>query len=106
MEYRWFNTKQKRIKTLFLSSQHSSNILNESNKKKPETILYYNATKGGVDCVDERVGKYSVKYTSKRCHVLVWCNILNLTYYMLLSCTQMYFQIIIKTKPQEKVVSV
>ena len=59
----------------------SSNILNESNKRKPETILYYNATKRGVDCVDERVGTYSVKYTSKRWHVPVWCNILDLTCY-------------------------
>ena len=82
MEYRWFHKKQKKNKNIvLLSSQHSSNILNESNTRKPETILYYNATKGGVDCVDERVGTYSVKYTTKRCHVPVWCNILDLTCY-------------------------
>jgi hypothetical protein len=64
-----------------LSSQHKSNKLSEGNKQKPETILYYNSTKGGVDCVDERVGTYSVKYTSKRWHVPVWCNIIDLTCY-------------------------
>ena len=74
--------KTKYIKNLVLrSSQHSLNILNESNKRKPGTILYYNATKGGVDCVHEQVGTYSVKYTSKRWYVPVWCNILNLTCY-------------------------
>ena len=63
MEYGWFHTKQKRIKILF-SYQVSiqKNVLNEKNKRKPETILYYNATKGGVDCVDEQVGTYSVKF--------------------------------------------
>ena len=49
---------KKNKNVVLLSSQHSSNILNESNNRKPETILYYNATKGGVDCVDERVGTY------------------------------------------------
>ena len=65
-EIQMISYKAKKNKNVvLLSSQHSSSILNEFNKRKPETILYYNATKGGVDYVDERVGTYSVKYTNK-----------------------------------------
>ena len=74
--------KAKKNKNVFLlSSQHKDEKLSEGKTKKPEVILYYNSTKGGVDCVDERVGTYSVKYTSKRWHVPVWCNLLDLTCY-------------------------
>ena len=62
---------KKNKNVVFLSSQHSSNILIESNKRKPETILYYNEAKESVDFVDERVDTYSVKYKSKRWHVPV-----------------------------------
>ena len=73
---------KKNKNVVLLLSHHSSNILNESNKRKPETILYNNATKGGIDCVDKRVGTYSVKHPSKRWHVPVWCNTLDLTCYI------------------------
>ena len=68
-------TKQRKI------SQHTSCKLSDSPKKKPETILYYNSTKGGVDSVDERIGTYSVKYKTKRWHVTVFCNILDMACY-------------------------
>ena len=74
--------KAKRNKTvLVLSSQHNDNKIGNGEKKKPEVILYYNDTKGGVDCVDERVATYSVKYISKRWHVTVFCNIIDLSCY-------------------------
>ena len=74
--------KAERNKTaLVLSSQHNDNIISNGEKKKPEVILYYNDTKGGVDCVDERVATYSVKYISKRWHVTVFCNIIDLSCY-------------------------
>lgn len=71
---------KKNKNVVLLSTQHNENRINEGNeKKKSEIVLYYNSTKGGVDCVDERVSCYSVKYISKRWHVNVFCNILDLS---------------------------
>ena len=53
--------KAKKNKKVYLfSSQHTSCKLSGGPKKKPETILYYDSTKGGVDSVDERIDTYSV----------------------------------------------
>ena len=42
-------------------------ISSENNtKKKPETVLFYNKTKAGVDVVDQMTRKYSVKAASQR----------------------------------------
>ena len=74
--------KSKTTKTvLLLSTQHRSQGLSNDLKKKPESILYYNATKGGVDAVDERISTYSVKYRSRRWHVAVFCDILDMVCY-------------------------
>ena len=71
--------KAKTSKTvLLLSSHHKRPDIADDHKKKPETILFYNSTKGGVDSVDERISTYSVKYRSKRWHVTVFCNILDM----------------------------
>ena len=50
------------------SRQHKSTKI-EGDQKKSETILYYNRTKEGFDCIDERIGTYSIKYKTKRWHV-------------------------------------
>ena len=44
-------TTKRNKKVNILSTQHQSGIVNLTNnpKKKPNTVLYYNATKGGVD---------------------------------------------------------
>ncbi len=47
-------------------------------KKKPNLVLAYNATKCGVDSVDQMTRFYSVKYPSRRWPVQVWSNVLNL----------------------------
>lgn len=72
-----YKTKKNK-KVHLLSSQHTSCKLNNTPKRKPDTISYYNHTKGGVDCADERIGTYSVKYKTKRWHVTVFCNILDM----------------------------
>ena len=66
---------------LLLSTQHKENKISDGEKKKPEFILYYIATKGGVDCIDERVATYSIKYISRRLDVPVFCNIVDLSCY-------------------------
>lgn len=74
--------KAKASKTvLLLSSQHKSPGVSLDRKRKPNAILFYNSTKGGVDSVDERISTYSVKYRSKRWHVTVFCNILDMACY-------------------------
>ena len=46
---------------------HSAPVVNENEaKKKPEEILYYNSTKGGVDTADEVLRCYSTKAASRR----------------------------------------
>ena len=84
--------KAKKNKKVYLvSSQHTSCKLSDGPKKKPETILYYNSTKGGVDSVDERIGTYSVKYKIKRWHVTVFCNILDMACYNAFVTNDFYF---------------
>jgi hypothetical protein len=50
----------------------------ENIKKKPSSVLMYNKTKFGVDCVDHMTRAYNVKAPSRRWPVQVWYNILNL----------------------------
>ncbi|QQP39233.1 SET and MYND domain-containing protein 4, partial [Caligus rogercresseyi] len=59
---------KKNRNVIMLSSQHNNHIIPNDLKRKLEVLLYYNKTKGGVDCVDERVATYSVKYSSRRWH--------------------------------------
>ena len=74
--------KAKLSKTvLLLSSQHKHLDVSDGPKQKPNIILYYNETKSGMDCVDERISTYSVKYHSKCWHVMVFCNLLDMACY-------------------------
>jgi hypothetical protein len=38
---------------ILLSTMHHTSEVSSDDKHKPEIILYYNATKGGVDAVDQ-----------------------------------------------------
>jgi len=54
-------------------------VSSENNtKKKPETVLFYNKTKAGVNVVDQIARKYSVKAASRRWPVHVFCNVIDL----------------------------
>ena len=48
------------------------------NKKKPETIIFYNKTKFGVDITDQMARKYTVKSCSQRWPLHIFFNILDL----------------------------
>ena len=62
-----------------LSSLHSEDIsISSTRKKKPDTILVYNAHKVGVDSVNQMAKKYSTKAGSRRWPVAVFFNILDL----------------------------
>jgi len=54
-------------------------VSSENNtKKKPETVLFHNKTKAGVDVVDQMSRKYSVKAASRRWPVHVFYNVIHL----------------------------
>ena len=50
---------------ILLSTMHNSGIINEETNK-PEIIEDYNATKGGVDTVDQMCGSYTVARITRR----------------------------------------
>lgn len=63
---------------LMLSSMHhSSEIDQNSAKRKPEIILYYNKSKGGVDAMDQKLGNYTCRRQTKRWPVVLLYNMLD-----------------------------
>ena len=64
-----------------LSTQHRSNTVMSDEKKKPEIITYYNATKSGVDVLDKLVRTYSCKRASSRWTVAFFLNMLDIAAY-------------------------
>lgn len=61
-----------------LSSLHKHVEIEDSSVKKPDTILYYNNTKYGVDILDSMAKAHSVKAASRRWPVHSFYNILDL----------------------------
>lgn len=62
---------------ILLSTMHHNNIIDPSNKNKPEIILDYNRTKGGVDTLDQMAHAYTVKRKSKRWPLVQFFNIID-----------------------------
>lgn len=64
---------------VLLSTMHDDKAVDEdSQKKKPEVIQYYNRTKGGVDTVDQMVGTYTCKRRTRRWPMVLWYNMLDI----------------------------
>lgn len=71
----------KRDKKVFvLSTLHNTLRIDDSDnpKKKPNTVVYYNKTKYGVDVADQMARQYSVKCASRRWPLHVFFNIIDL----------------------------
>jgi len=49
-----------------LSTEHHSAEVNPEVKNKPQMILDYNATKGGVDTADKMIGNYTCQRATRR----------------------------------------
>ena len=47
--------------------------------KKPEVILYYNGTKGGVDTIDQMVRTYTVKRMTRRWPLVIFYNMVDVS---------------------------
>lgn len=71
----------KKYKNVILaSSMHHSSDIDESTaeKCKPEIITFYNATKGGVDTVDELCATYNVARNTRRWPMVIFYYLMNL----------------------------
>ncbi|XP_056880212.1 piggyBac transposable element-derived protein 4-like [Takifugu flavidus] len=63
---------------VLLSTMHDDKAVDESNhKKKPDVILFYNQTKGGVDIMDQMVSAYTCKRRTRRWPMVLWSNMLD-----------------------------
>jgi len=59
----------------FLSSLHSSALIDSGEKCKPEVALFYNKTKIGVDLMNQKVSDYSCGRITRRWPMASWSNI-------------------------------
>ena len=62
---------------ILLSSLHHDMTVSEETHQKPEIILYYNETKGGVDRMDQMVGTYSCKRKINRWPMTFFFNMID-----------------------------
>ena len=63
-----------------ISSMHNdSEVHEELEKRKPEIVMKYNATKGGVDTLDQMAHSFSTKRKSRRWPMVYFYNILDLS---------------------------
>ncbi|XP_035225178.1 uncharacterized protein LOC118197745 [Stegodyphus dumicola] len=63
---------------VILSTMHSNVFFDNSIKKKPNTVTYYNSTKCGVDVADQMLKKYNTSSGSRRWPVHVFYNVLDI----------------------------
>lgn len=69
----------KRTRSVFLlSTMHSAPSTDDTDKRKPDVVHFYNANKVGVDTVDAMCRMYTTKCASRRWPVAVWSNILDI----------------------------
>lgn len=67
--------KKNKAVNLLSTVHYSTNC--QGDAKKPEAILYYNAHKSGVDCMDQMVTHFSSKRPTQRWTYALFCNILD-----------------------------
>ena len=61
-----------------ISTMHNAPSIDQSKKKKPCIIHFYNKNKVGVDVVDQMLRQYSTHTASRRRPFAVWTNILDI----------------------------
>lgn len=62
-----------------LSTYHRGLEIEQSAKKKPNLITFYNKTKGGVDTLDQMVGTFRSKRKVNRWPMALFCNMLDIS---------------------------
>nr|XP_022911031.1 uncharacterized protein LOC111422056 [Onthophagus taurus] len=68
--------KKKKTVTMISSMHHEGSF--DSTKGIPEIISFYNATKGGVDSLDEKCAKYTCSRRSRRFPLVIFYRILDI----------------------------
>ncbi len=63
---------------VILSTMHMNVFADDSAKKNPNTVTYYNNTKYGIDVAYQILRKYSTRYGTRRCPVNVFYNVLDI----------------------------
>ena len=63
---------------LVMSTMHRGCDVMSDTKKKPQSIVFYNNNKCGVDLLDSMARMHSTKSPMRRWPMAVWCNILDL----------------------------
>ncbi|XP_048853943.1 piggyBac transposable element-derived protein 4-like [Brienomyrus brachyistius] len=66
---------------MLMSTLHREGQISDREDKKPEIILHYNATKGGVDTLDMVTARHSCKKTTLRWPLVVFFNMLDISAY-------------------------
>ncbi|CAM4802175.1 unnamed protein product [Rotaria magnacalcarata] len=62
---------------ILLSSMHHDKAVNNEQKRKPDIVLYYNDTKGGVDRMHQMIQTYSCKRKTKRWPMTFFFNLID-----------------------------
>lgn len=62
---------------ILLSTMHASDDVDEETNK-PDIVLFYNSTKGGIDTVDQMCGNYTVAKRTKRWPLALFFQLLNI----------------------------
>lgn len=70
-------SKKGKVTLLISSLHHDNSVDNDSKKKRPEIISFYNFTKCGVDVVDEMSASYNVGRLSRRWPLTIFFSLLN-----------------------------
>jgi len=69
---------KKRKSVILLSSMHSDSMVDQETSK-PDMILFYNETKGGVDALDQKCANYSTSRRTRRWPMALFHMILNIS---------------------------
>lgn len=69
---------QKNKSVVMISTMHHNQSI-DTNSGKPEIIIFYNSTKGGVDTLDQKCANYSVARRTQRWPCVIFSAILNIS---------------------------
>ncbi|KRX26265.1 PiggyBac transposable element-derived protein 4 [Trichinella nelsoni] len=72
---------KKNRNVLVLSTMHNDNRVSDGKGNKPDIILHYNNTKGGVDNLDKMTSTYFCQRMTARWPLVIYCNIIDVSAY-------------------------
>ena len=90
---------KKNKNVIILSSLHTNVTVSQEGKRLPETIDTYNATKFGVDILDQKARFYSTKVPCRRWPIQVFYNILD---FAAINASVLYNQVLNKKLSRKK----